>query len=883
MSISLVANNEGGGGLDLGTLTATTEGYDMELRAGQDAVIKIDGTTITSSSNAIDDVISGVTLNLKTVESGKSVDLNISRDYDTIKSSVQGLLDTYNDVLMDINEQFYYDEETQTAGLLQGDATLSSIKSSLQNIVVSAITGLPTTINALSLIGINSEIDFNDHKNDGKLSIDDDDFMDALEDNFADVRRIFVAEGTTTDGDVEYIYHTNDTVAGTWDINITQAADQSQETGSVVLTNGIGAGDVEILTITQGGKTAAITLDGDSGENGSTIDNIVNAINSELETEYTQSIMGNIKNTLSDGTTAITSSTVWSAVYSDGSTAGLVTGNDYEIGFTGHKKNGLEVAGSYSISDADVDTVQGLLSAIEAAYENEVSAEINSYGYLVITDNTTGNSNLDIAITEPGSLNFGAVTTSNLVGSVRNTIGAAPGGNAITSATKWKAGADGIFGSTIALNDTFTFFGQTADGSAVEGSYQVTDIDIDTVAGLLTAIKNAYEAAYDSDVDAIIQDGRIVIKDGLSNSTLGIEIIEPTGKGVDFGTISGGVTGRYAVDVTASKDGSAHLVLTGDDYGSDLSFTVSQGRASANTDYNKIIYTNTANTTDASNGDIYITSSTTWTDIYGAGTIETGDTITISGTDRSNNALVPSGVSLIYSIDVSTDTVDTLLTRIEAVFADLNNIDPTDVEARIEQGKIVIEDQDTPTGTSQITLTLAYNDLTGDPAGTLNLGTIDQSTERDLDLGLVTGTQSGLDVVGTINNQSATGAGQTLTGDAPGTGETTSVEGLVIKYTGDETGDQGKVKITMGVAELFDRVLYGITNAADGYLDFRLESMADRVDDFEDDIEEMEARLSRKMVMMINMFVAMELALSKIQNQSSWLTGQINAATSGWV
>ncbi|MBW1707310.1 MAG: hypothetical protein JRJ86_19475, partial [Deltaproteobacteria bacterium] len=47
-------------------------------------------------------------------------------------------------------------------------------------------------------------------------------------------------------------------------------------------------------------------------------------------------------------------------------------------------------------------------------------------------------------------------------------------------------------------------------------------------------------------------------------------------------------------------------------------------------------------------------------------------------------------------------------------------------------------------------------------------------------------------------------------------------------------------------------------------------------------IEQMEARLDRKMETMINRFVAMELALSKIQSQSDWLAGQINASFSGW-
>jgi len=187
LSISLVANNENGGTLDLGTLTASTEGYTMQTAEGKDANVKIDGITITSSTNVITDVIAGVTINLKKMESGTQVDLNISRNLDSIKSSVQGFIGKYNEILEYINDQFAWDEDTQSAGLLSGDGTLSSIKSSLQNIMISTIKDLPTDMNALSLIGINSD------KN-GVLSLNDSDFTDALVNDFAAVRSIFTAE-----------------------------------------------------------------------------------------------------------------------------------------------------------------------------------------------------------------------------------------------------------------------------------------------------------------------------------------------------------------------------------------------------------------------------------------------------------------------------------------------------------------------------------------------------------------------------------------------------------------------------------------------------------------------------------------------------------------
>ena len=92
----------------------------------------------------------------------------------------------------------------------------------------------------------------------------------------------------------------------------------------------------------------------------------------------------------------------------------------------------------------------------------------------------------------------------------------------------------------------------------------------------------------------------------------------------------------------------------------------------------------------------------------------------------------------------------------------------------------------------------------------------------------------------------------------------------------------GDVKLTLGTAELFDRVLFNITDSYEGYAAFKQDSLQNSIDGFETRIEEMEARLDRKMEMMINRFVAMESALSVMQSQSQWLTGQINASYSGW-
>jgi flagellar hook-associated protein 2 len=738
LSITLVANNEGwtsGGTLDFGTITASTEGYTMQTAEGKDASVKIDGTTITSSTNVITDVIAGVTINLKKIESGSQVDLNISRNLDSIKSSVQSFIGKYNEILEYINDQFAWDEDTESAGLLSGDGTLSSIKSSLQNILISTIKDLPTDMNALSLIGINSDMN-------GVLLLDDSDFTDALVNDFAGVRRIFIAEGTTTDGDISYISHTRETVAGDYGVVITTAAEQAAITGGIDLSGGI-ASD-ETMVITQGDRTATIALD-DTG-NGKSIDDIVNAINSELDTVYTELWTGTEANTKVGGG-AITSSTVWKDIDTEGGSTNFVTNGD-TISFSGKTRSGTSISGTYTIEDKTTDTVQGLLSAIENAYGNNVSANIDSAGKLIVTDNTAGGSQLEISVT----------------------------------------------------------CNKEGGGSLTFGAMEVT------------------------------------------------------------------TEGRYAMAITASKDAGSQLVLESDDYGSSVSFTVSQVAGSDPAAGNEVIIGSEANTKTTVGGSGVITAITEWGKIDTGGDsndIINGAIISYTGTDHDGTS-----VSGSYTIsDKAVDTVQGLLTDIENTFSLTAGSATVDAD-----GKIQITDSSI--GASQIAIEFSYDTNCGD----LNLGTF-----ASVNTGMANGSDSGVDVAGTINGEAASGSGQTLTGDAPAEDETTSVEGLSIKVTltpaqlASQGEDQGNVKITMGAAELFDRELYGITDPYDGYVAFKQTSLQNSIDSFETQIEEMEARLNRKMEVMINRFVAMELSLAKIQNQSDWLTAQIGASYSGWV
>ncbi|MCK4825596.1 flagellar filament capping protein FliD, partial [bacterium] len=99
--------------LDWGGFTALGEVRKRELVSGADASIIVDGVTTTSSDNAVDDVLPGVTLNLLKADAGTTITLNIDRDVVAIMSKISTFVDTYNEIASYIHQQQSYDEDEE--------------------------------------------------------------------------------------------------------------------------------------------------------------------------------------------------------------------------------------------------------------------------------------------------------------------------------------------------------------------------------------------------------------------------------------------------------------------------------------------------------------------------------------------------------------------------------------------------------------------------------------------------------------------------------------------------------------------------------------------------------------------------------------------------
>jgi len=266
--LTLTADETGEDGLTVSGTALAGLGLDDEanvVTSGQDAWITVDGFDAYRSSNTISDVISGVTLNLVGADTGATVTLNINRDYDGIKEKIKTFVDAYNGLMTYIADQGTASDDGKTTKPLFADSSVRSVKTTLRSVILSEVSGLDSTLNRLSAIGISID-------KTGQLSIDEDTLDGYLETNFADVVNLFAAQGTSSSNDLSFVYSGNATESGDYEVEITEVATKASVTGSGFSWT---PGSDATLTLTSSSGTAqSITLNAESD-----IDAIVEAIN----------------------------------------------------------------------------------------------------------------------------------------------------------------------------------------------------------------------------------------------------------------------------------------------------------------------------------------------------------------------------------------------------------------------------------------------------------------------------------------------------------------------------------------------------------------------------------------------------------------------------
>ena len=159
-----------------GILSLTTSADN----AATDATLTVNGISYTRKTNAFSDVITGVTLELRSTTTSPAT-IVMSQDTSAIKEKLQGLVVAYNDFNSIIAETTDPKSELETYGkTLVGDSTVKLVRQQMRNLLFGQSSTPGTTITSLGDLGFKTD-------SKGVLSLDEAKLDTVLKDNYSDV------------------------------------------------------------------------------------------------------------------------------------------------------------------------------------------------------------------------------------------------------------------------------------------------------------------------------------------------------------------------------------------------------------------------------------------------------------------------------------------------------------------------------------------------------------------------------------------------------------------------------------------------------------------------------------------------------------------------
>ena len=402
----LAANDTGAAGFTLSGAALDAAGSLANLNIGatgqsnaiqvlqppQDAIATIDGLTITRSSNTIGDAIAGLTFTLKQADPATTVNMGIGVDTVDLRNKIQSFVDSYNAAYSFVNDQFKFNADTGKNGILAQESVLTSIQSSLSSELLKSIPGLASDRNSLVKIGIEPD-------DKGVLSINDALFSKFLNNDSKAIRDVFVAQGSSSTSGLQFLVAGTNTVSGNYAVNIATVASRATVTGNVdLVTTPLAA--PQTLTLTEDGNQRQAVVALAAGDNQAAIIAKLNTEFSKVTTEnrlFNQALIDSSTTLAANGATTLAN-------------IGGVTGETITI--AGTNRSGVAVNQTFTVLDQNKDTISDLLAAIQSAFNQQVTASIDTSGRIQVQDNSLGDSQLSVSLSSSGALNFGVDSTA---------------------------------------------------------------------------------------------------------------------------------------------------------------------------------------------------------------------------------------------------------------------------------------------------------------------------------------------------------------------------------------------------------------------------------------------------------------------------------------
>ncbi|MDP1996706.1 MAG: flagellar filament capping protein FliD [Gallionella sp.] len=253
VSNSLKVSASGGDGT-IDTLLAHDPAGTQNLEetvTAQNAVFKVNGISISKTSNTVSDVIQGVTFTLN--KEAATASLTVARDTAGVNSSISSFVKAYNDLAATLKNLSAYDSATKQAATLQGDSTVRTLQSQLRSMLSTPVVGTSGALTTLADIGIISQ-------RNGSLALDQTKLDSAMASNFSDVASLFTSVGKATDSLVGFNNATTATKAGSYAVTVTQIATQGKLSGGSAAVTNIQSGVNDALSFSINGISASVVL-----------------------------------------------------------------------------------------------------------------------------------------------------------------------------------------------------------------------------------------------------------------------------------------------------------------------------------------------------------------------------------------------------------------------------------------------------------------------------------------------------------------------------------------------------------------------------------------------------------------------------------------------
>ena len=232
-----------------------------ETQKGSDALLRINGLSVTSTKNTLDQIVKGVTINIAD-SNASAVTLTVARDVEEIADKLQSFTEKYNEYKSIYDELTKYNPADEIGGILLGDNVLRTVQTQLRSGITDIISGVTgSTYSSLIEIGIRT-----DQNDDFNLKFDREAFTKAMSTDARSIVGLLATDKVATDSQVKVSTVGPNTKPGTYAVNVTQVATQGKYTGlsaaALDFSSDVVISDInDQFSLTVDGKTKSVTLE----------------------------------------------------------------------------------------------------------------------------------------------------------------------------------------------------------------------------------------------------------------------------------------------------------------------------------------------------------------------------------------------------------------------------------------------------------------------------------------------------------------------------------------------------------------------------------------------------------------------------------------------